>query len=31
MITAQIEQAVATRGRGDLQKLLDSGETWTVE
>jgi 2-oxoglutarate ferredoxin oxidoreductase subunit beta len=31
MITAQIEQAVAARGKGDLQRLLDSGETWTVE
>ena len=31
MIAAQLEQAVAARGRGDLQMLLDSGETWTVE
>jgi 2-oxoglutarate ferredoxin oxidoreductase subunit beta len=31
MITAQLEQAVAARGKGDLQRLLDGGETWTVE
>jgi 2-oxoglutarate ferredoxin oxidoreductase subunit beta len=26
----QIDEAVAKRGRGDLQKLLASGDTWTV-
>jgi 2-oxoglutarate ferredoxin oxidoreductase subunit beta len=31
MIAAQLEQAVAARGKGDLQRLLDGGETWTVE
>ncbi len=27
---AQVTEAVATRGRGDLQHLLDGGDTWTV-
>jgi 2-oxoglutarate ferredoxin oxidoreductase subunit beta len=31
LMTGQIEQAVASRGKGDLAKLLASGETWTVE
>jgi 2-oxoglutarate ferredoxin oxidoreductase subunit beta len=31
LITDQIAQATATRGAGDLKKLLNSGETWTVE
>jgi 2-oxoglutarate ferredoxin oxidoreductase subunit beta len=31
MMTAQIDQAIASRGRGDLQRLLNAGETWTVE
>jgi 2-oxoglutarate ferredoxin oxidoreductase subunit beta len=30
LMTGQIEQAIASRGRGDLAKLLASGETWTV-
>ena len=31
MITDQIAQATAARGAGDLKKLLNTGETWTVE
>ena len=31
MLTAQIDQARAARGPGDLQKLFESGETWDVE
>jgi 2-oxoglutarate ferredoxin oxidoreductase subunit beta len=31
MLTDQLEQATASRGKGDLGKLLNSGETWTVE
>ncbi len=31
LMTAQIDQAVAARGAGDLEKALNSGETWTVE
>jgi N-acylneuraminate cytidylyltransferase len=27
----EIDQAVEQRGRGDLQKLLSSGDTWTVK
>jgi 2-oxoglutarate ferredoxin oxidoreductase subunit beta len=30
LLTAQREEAVARRGPGDLQALLDGGETWTV-
>ena len=30
LMTGQIEAAVAQRGGGDLKKLLESGETWTV-
>jgi 2-oxoglutarate ferredoxin oxidoreductase subunit beta len=31
LISDQIAQATAARGAGDLRKLLNSGETWTVE
>jgi 2-oxoglutarate ferredoxin oxidoreductase subunit beta len=31
LLDAQVETAVAERGRGDLKALLQSGETWTVE
>jgi 2-oxoglutarate ferredoxin oxidoreductase subunit beta len=31
MLNDQIAQATATRGSGDMKKLLNSGETWTVE
>ncbi len=31
LLTAQVEEAVAQRGPGDLAALLNSGETWTVE
>ncbi len=31
LLTEQTNQALAARGRGDLQRLLDGGETWTVE
>jgi 2-oxoglutarate ferredoxin oxidoreductase subunit beta len=31
LMTEQIEHEIARRGRGDLAKLLDSGETWIVE
>ncbi len=30
MLVAQLDQATAARGKGDLKKLLTSGETWTV-
>jgi 2-oxoglutarate ferredoxin oxidoreductase subunit beta len=30
-VRGQIDQAVEQRGRGDLQKLLSSGDTWTVK
>jgi len=30
LLTAQVEHAIATRGKGDLASLLDAGETWTV-
>jgi 2-oxoglutarate ferredoxin oxidoreductase subunit beta len=30
LLTAQVEAVKAQRGEGDLGKLLDSGETWTV-
>jgi 2-oxoglutarate/2-oxoacid ferredoxin oxidoreductase subunit beta len=30
LLTAQLEDAIAKHGPGDLQKLLDSGETWEV-
>jgi 2-oxoglutarate ferredoxin oxidoreductase subunit beta len=31
MLVDQVMQATATRGQGDLKRLLNSGETWTVE
>ncbi|HEY2916700.1 MAG TPA: hypothetical protein VGI98_05730, partial [Candidatus Limnocylindrales bacterium] len=31
MLTDQLAQATASRGAGDLGKLLSAGETWTVE
>jgi len=31
MLTAQVTNAIARKGEGDLQALLDSSETWTVE
>ena len=30
LVNSQIDQAIAKGGRGDLQKLFDSGETWEV-
>ena len=30
-VNRQIDEAIATRGKGDLEKLLNSGETWMVE
>jgi hypothetical protein len=30
MLTDQLVQATAARGQGDLKRLLNSGETWTV-
>jgi hypothetical protein len=30
-MTDQIEAEIARRGRGDLRRLLVSGETWVVE
>jgi 2-oxoglutarate ferredoxin oxidoreductase subunit beta len=30
MINDQIEQATAERGKGDLDKLFSSGDTWDV-
>ena len=31
MLDHQVEDAVARRGKGDLKKLLESGDTWVVE
>ncbi len=31
LMTAQIDDAIAQRGPGDLGRLLTGGETWTVE
>jgi 2-oxoglutarate/2-oxoacid ferredoxin oxidoreductase subunit beta len=31
LLAAQIEQAVAQRGAGSLEKLINSGDTWIVE
>ncbi len=31
MLNDQIAGAIAARGRGDLKRLLNAGETWTVE
>jgi len=31
MLTAQVDAATSQRGRGDLAKLLRSGDTWKVE
>ena len=31
LLTGQIDSAVASRGEGDLARVLKSGETWTVE
>jgi hypothetical protein len=30
-VRGQIDQAVEQRGKGDLQKLFASGDTWTVK
>ena len=30
MINDQVEQAIAERGKGDLDKLFRSGDTWDV-
>jgi 2-oxoglutarate ferredoxin oxidoreductase subunit beta len=30
MLEEQVESAIAKQGRGDLHKLLNSGDTWTV-
>src|SRR5215212_2214972 len=31
MLNDQLAQALAARGQGDLKRLLNAGETWTVE
>jgi 2-oxoglutarate/2-oxoacid ferredoxin oxidoreductase subunit beta len=31
LMQAQVDDAIAQHGRGDLEKLLVSGETWTVD
>jgi 2-oxoglutarate ferredoxin oxidoreductase subunit beta len=31
LMTRQVDEAIAKRGRGDLQRLFNSGETWTVD
>jgi 2-oxoglutarate ferredoxin oxidoreductase subunit beta len=31
LLTAQVRDAIAERGAGDLKALLESGDTWTVE
>ena len=30
MLQAQVDRAIAERGRGDLQALLNSGDTWQI-
>ncbi|MEJ7674175.1 MAG: hypothetical protein WKF59_16145 [Chitinophagaceae bacterium] len=30
VMTMQIEEAVATKGKGDLDKLIRGRETWTI-
>jgi 2-oxoglutarate ferredoxin oxidoreductase subunit beta len=30
-VRGQIDQAVSQKGKGNLQKLFNSGDTWTVE
>ena len=30
MMTMQIDETVATKGKGDLDKLLRGRETWTI-
>jgi 2-oxoglutarate ferredoxin oxidoreductase subunit beta len=31
MLAAQVRQAVDTMGPGDLEKLINSGETWVID
>ena len=31
MLSAQVEEALERKGKGDLRDLLNSGDTWTVE
>jgi 2-oxoglutarate ferredoxin oxidoreductase subunit beta len=31
LLTSQIEQAKAKRGEGDMDKLLNSGDTWVIK
>ncbi len=31
LLAGQIDAAVARQGRGNLDKLINSGETWVVE
>ena len=31
LLEQQVADAIERRGRGDLAKLLNSGDTWTVE
>jgi 2-oxoglutarate/2-oxoacid ferredoxin oxidoreductase subunit beta len=31
LIDGQLRDAVARRGKGDIQQLLGGGETWTIE
>jgi 2-oxoglutarate ferredoxin oxidoreductase subunit beta len=31
MLTAQVDEAIERKGKGDLHDLLHSGDTWTVE
>jgi hypothetical protein len=31
LLEQQVNDAIARRGRGDIEKLLGSGDTWTVE
>ncbi|MFC3549101.1 2-oxoacid:ferredoxin oxidoreductase subunit beta, partial [Nonomuraea ferruginea] len=30
LMTSQLDEAVAQKGRGDLTRLFDSGDTWRV-
>jgi hypothetical protein len=30
-MTRQIQVAIEKRGKGDLEKLLGSGDTWTIQ
>ena len=31
MLAGQVNEAIERKGTGDLNELVDSGDTWTVE